>query len=570
MKQAAWTPSRIALALLPAGLLGLLVISVANPRYPEPLFIHTAYYFLLATVLCWAGAYFAAARALRGETLRAWVRENWPGMVLALAVTVVVCCAVPPALRMLSDEAGLVGTSRNLWATKTATYTVSGKYYFDSYWDIDVAVDQRPAMFPFLVSLLHTLFGYSFRNAFHLNLLVLPAFVLVAYRLAKAAGGERFALVAALFAVAHPTTLLAVRSGGFDFLAAFFALLALKSLFDHVRAPSPERLAILWMNLCMFAEVRYESVLFLPPVVALLLGFRLVSWSHLRPFAFLYALTPAFFLPRLWQAIARGSVPEQTPGTVVFSAHHFFNHAGEYLRSIPKAFAAQPAHSGVVIGLGVLGSLLWLAWIVRRLRARDLRDPPFRFAVLLATWIGVQVFLVFTYVWGQAQHPASARLVLAIDTFLAFPAAWVVAQGLRRQRPWVAVLLAAAVVAFALPVASQHRMFNRLTQTRESATTWRYFESLHEKRILIVTDRPSHFTIMGYGAMDFASARRDPVVFDALARGLFYDIYLVQQIDLRTNEPFPAYAIWPTRARQTVLEFQNDAQVKVRISRLAH
>jgi len=134
----------------------------------------------------------------------------------------------------------------------------------------------------------------------------------------------------------------------------------------------------------------------------------------------------------------------------------------------------------------------------------------------------------------------------------------------------VTVLLAAAVVAFYLPVASQHRMLNRLTQTREAATTWPFFESLHTKRIIVVTDRPGLYTIMEYGAMDFETARHDPVIFDALAHGLFYDIYLVQQISLTTNEPLPAYDIWPTRSRQTLLEFQNDANVMVRISRLAH
>ena len=88
-------------------------------------------------------------------------------------------------------------------------------------------------------------------------------------------------------------------------------------------------------------------------------------------------------------------------------------------------------------------------------------------------------------------------------------------------------------------------MLNRLTQTRETATAWRFFESLHEKRILIVTDRPDLFTIMEYGAMSFDSARQDPFIFDAFARHLFYDIYVVQQIRLSTNSPLPGYDIWP-------------------------
>ena len=570
MNKPVWTPAKITLVLLPTALLTLLVVSVAQPGYTEPLFVHTAYYFLAATVLCWSGTYLYAAREVRWATVLAWVKENWPGLVVALVVTIVAWLAIHPALRMLSDEAGLVGTSKNLWATRTATFTVSGKYYYDSYWDIGVAVDQRPSLFPFLVSLVHVLGGYSYKNVFLFNLMVLPAFVLVSYRLAKSISGETIAIVAALLVVAHPITLLSVRSGGFDFFAAFFALLVIKSLLDHCRAPSPERLAVLWMNLCMFAEIRYESVLFLPPVTALLLLFRMVRWRDLRPFAFIYALTPAFLMPRIWQAVFRGSVPEQDPGAIVFGVSNFFNNARDYFKPILTPFASQPAHSGIVIALGVVGCILWLRWLYHRLLARDWKAPHVGFAVLVTAWMLVQAILVFTYVWGRAQHPSAARLVLALDTFFAFPAAWALTLGLRRWKPLVAILLAVAVVSFYLPVASQHRMLNRLTQTREAATTWRFFESLHEKRIIIVADRPALYTIMEYGAMDFETARHDPVIFDALARSLFYDVYLVQQIDLTTNEPFPAYAIWPTHGRQTMLEFQNDANVKVRISRLAH
>ena len=192
----------------------------------------------MATVLCWAGAYLHAGRDVRRETIVAWAKENWPGLVVAAVVTVVAWLAIHPALRILSDEANLVGTSKNLFASRTATFTVSGKNYYDSYWDIDVAIDRRPALFPFLVSLVHVVCGYSYKNVFLFNLLLLPAFVLVSYRLAKSLGGETFGVVAALLVVAHPITLIAVRSGGFDFFALFFSLLVIKSLLDHLREPT--------------------------------------------------------------------------------------------------------------------------------------------------------------------------------------------------------------------------------------------------------------------------------------------------------------------------------------------
>ena len=73
---------------------------------------------------------------------------------------------------------------------------------------------------------------------------------------------------------------------------------------------------------------------------------------------------------------------------------------------------------------------------------------------------------------------------------------------------------------------------------------------------------------MEYGALDYDSAKQDGALLDAWARHLFYDIYLVQQIDLTTHKPMPQFEIWPDRPRQALVEFQNDANATVRISRL--
>jgi Dolichyl-phosphate-mannose-protein mannosyltransferase len=562
------TSGKIALVLLPTALLTLLVIGLTDARYTQPFFVHTTYYFLSVTVLCWAGTYLHAAREVRRETIAAWVKENWRGIAAALAVTLIALLAVHPALRMLSDEANLVGTSKNLFTSQTATFTVSGKNYYGSYWDVDVIIDQRPPLFPFLVSLVHVVCGYSYRNVFLLNLLMLPVFVLVSYRLAKSLGSETFATVASLFVVAHPIVLIAARSGGFDFLALFFAVLVSKGFLDYSREASAAKLAILWMNLCMFAEIRYESALFMVPVVALLIVFRMVTWSTLRPYALIYVLTPAYLMPRIWQAVLRGSVPKQEPGAVAFSFENVGYNAYEYFKPILSPLHSYPAHSAVILALGIVGCTLWLRSNRQGLLAVDWQQ--LRFPIFVLAWMLLQATILFTYTWGRAQAPAAARLFVVIDAFFSFAAAWALSVSLRRWKPFVTVMLAAGMLAIPISVASQHRMLNRMTQTRESATTWRFFESLHEKRILIITDRPNHFTIMDYGAMDFDSAKRDPVIFEAFANRLFYDIYVIQQISLSTKQPLPGYDLWPTRRMETMLEFQNDADVLVRISRVAH
>jgi hypothetical protein len=321
--------------------------------------------------------------------------------------------------------------------------------------------------------------------------------------------------------------------------------------------------------LCLFAEIRYETALFIVPVLVLLLVFKRIQWRTLRPYAFVYALTPVYVLPRVWQSILRGNVPAQEPGTVVFSVENFLANAHEYFETILSPFEAHPAHSALLIALGAVGCLFWLRWVLGRVRARDWKAEETQFAIFVAAWMLLQVIVAFTYVWGRAQYPSAARLVIAIDTFFSFAAAWALIRLLQRFRAFIPVLLAVAVLLIQVPVAAQHRMMNRLTQTRENATTWAFFERLHEKRILIITDRPNLFTIMNYGAMNFESAKRDPYLFTAFARRLFYDIYVIQQIQLSTNAPLPGFEIWPERKLDPVLEFQNDANVLVRISRLA-
>ena len=563
-----WTAKNITLGTILLLLLALVVISIVKHDSAEWLFIHSSYYFLLVTVVCWAVSYLYLARDVRWPDIIAWIKDNKAGIIIALAITLIAGFAIHPALRVLSDEANLLGTSKNFFFSKTATFTTTGKYYYDNFWDAGVVIDRRPSLFPFLVSFVHILRGYTYKNVFLFNLIALPLFVLLAYRLAKSVRGELFAIVAALFVVAHPITLISVRSGSFDFLAALLAMLVIKSFLDHSRDPSPERLAVLWMNLCVFAEARYETALFVPPVVILMLLFKLMRWRLMRPFALLYALTPAFLLPRIWQSLLRGNVPEQDPGTVTFSAANFFNNARDYFKPIINPFDYHPPHSAIIIGLGVVGCVLWLLWLNRRVVSRDWTAPNLKFGTMLLGWMVMQLVIVFTYYWGRAQHPAASRLVISIDTFFSFPAAYTLTVLLKRWKPFVTTVTAVAVFCIYLPVASEFRILNELTLTREASTLWRFFESLHEKRIMIVVDRPGLYTIMEYGATDFDSARNDPSLLDALSRRLFYDIYVVQQIDLNTNRPFPQFEIWPERPKLNMLEFQNDANGTIRVSRV--
>jgi hypothetical protein len=176
--------------------------------------------------------------------------------------------------------------------------------------------------------------------------------------------------------------------------------------------------------------------------------------------------------------------------------------------------------------------------------------------------------IYFSYSWGKPLHPASARLFVPFDAFISLLAAWVVTLLCRRAPLWLPSLVAAATVFLHVSVACEGRFINELTLTREAAQIWRYFDQLHDKNIMVVTDRPGLYTVMDYGSEDLSVAKQGQDLPFELSRHLYRDMYVIQEIDLTTKKPLPEFEIWPEQKKESVLEFQNAENSTVRVSRV--
>ncbi|MGB8299245.1 MAG: hypothetical protein WCG85_27760 [Polyangia bacterium] len=565
-KRSSWRNLAVAAPVVLA--LGLLAVTVHKRNLMEPFFVHGTYFVLLTMVAFWAATYIIALKGTTRDTLVAWLKDNWRGLVLAGAVSLVAILAIQPALRVLADETNLLGVSKNLHFNKTADFATTGKWYYEAYWNLNVTTDRRPALFPFLVSLLHSFWGYSYTNAFHINAILIPLFVFVAYRLAKSLGGEVFGLLAGAFVVAHPITLMSARSGGFDLMAGFFALLAVKCFLDYSREPTANRLALLWLNLCMLAHVRYEGAASIVASAVVLLALRMVKWEHIRPYRFVYLFTPLFALPRIWQTIIKAGDSEQPLNATLFGWKHLSENTRNYFGLLLNPLDFHHPHSGLLLALGLVGCFIVVPSLWKLAHERERKLVKERFAIFAVVWVGVMMVIYLPYFWGKPLHPASARLFVPLDAFFSLMAAWLVTLLCRRAPLWLPSLVAAAAVFLNVSVASEARFINELTLTRQAAQTWRYFEQLHDKNIMVVTDRPGLFTVMDYGAMDLSVAKQGTDLLFELSRHLYKDVYVIQEIDLTTKKPLPDFEIWPDKKKEAVLEFQNAENSTVRISRM--
>jgi hypothetical protein len=551
-------------------------LTLRRPELNEPLFVQSTYYVLLLLVLLYAGVQLARPN---WGSASAWLKENWPGIAVTLAVSVSVLLAVAPAFRVLADESNLVGVSKNLFYRHTANFAVGGKWYFENYWDVALATDRRPALYPFLVSLLHLVRGYHVENAFHLNAILFVSFVFTCYRLAKGLGGEVFGLSAAILVATNPNTLIAARSGGFDFLATFVLMLVLKSFVDFTKSASSWGLAVFALNLCLLAHVRYEGLALLVASGLVIVALRLVRLSHLRDYAWLYSIFPLFLVPRYWQSIAKAKDAEQPLSTSLFGLQHFSENFREYVGIVAHPLEVAGPHAPLLLPLALGGVALFTFGLVRSLNAKRLSPQVARVTLMVAMLVAVEAAISFSYFWGKTLHPASSRLYIWLDTFVAFAAAWLLTAlgrrcaftvGLLNRKSGAPITILASVLLFAmhLPAAIEARFVNVMLVTREAAETWRFFEKIGEKRILILTDRPGLFTIMDYGATDISTADANRGLLVELSRKLYQDVYMIQEVSLETHRPLPGFDTWRDVEKDALLEFQNTDSSFIRISRI--
>jgi hypothetical protein len=305
----------------------------------------------------------------------------------------------------------------------------------------------------------------------------------------------------------------------------------------------------------------------------------MAAWAQLRGYGFVYSLMPLFLLPRWWQTIAKAHDTEQPLSASLFTFGHFWEFSRDYFRLVLKPLELGGPHAPLLIILAAGGGGVVLVGLVRDRWTRQLSRPVIRSTVFISALLALEVVMCFSYFWGKPLHAASARLFMWLDTAVAFLAAWLLTAigralpvALLGGRSGAPLTLSACGVLFAmhLPAASEARFVNALIITRDAAETWRFFDKIGDKRILILSDRPGLFTIMDYGAIDISSANANRTPLLELSRHLYQDIYLVQEVELNTEQPRPAFDVWPDVEKETMLEFQSTETSSLRIARVKH
>lgn len=544
---------------------GLLSYSLWDRAGMEGMLVHGYYYIMLLLVTTWGFTLWHHLRQIHFVPF-VFLNKYWPGLAGALLLSILVFVTIQHEFRVLTDETNLLAVSRSLAFSKTIDNATMGKWYYNQFYNLHVDLPKRPVGFPFLTHLLHVVLGYHPENVFILNFIFLYA-LLAMVAIGATVLWNRTAGAAAMFLViSQPIITLSATSGGFDFCAMVFFALMLVSVYRYTEKPSPHGLILLWFHLLIFAQIRYESFVFLF-LLPLFLGItQQFHWQHVKAYLHFYALTPVLMLPTVWQRLLSQGKFVETGEESNFSLSHFFENSVEFVQAQGRFDFYLPY--ATVLNLF---SLVTLALFPLALLFKKRFGTPFQSQFV---WFAAGVVLLNSVVFlshhfGFYTHPASARFFLVITLFLSLvpflhhhffpemPAKW---------------FLLASLILFVLyhPVAMENRFNHTLTLTREYRTTLAYLKQhFPNSNILIIADRPGMYTPHHWGAVDFPHARENATgLKNELNRRLFQDIVAIQHMKYETDKPIGNHQLKHQYDLEILYESQNEANEYIRISRV--
>ena len=467
---------------------------VFNPEESVALVSRYGYYSVALTTALWLASLFRIVPWSRvGRTLRG------PGLIVVLAIAAAATLLLRQeraGFKVVMDEVVLASTASRMHEVREAALVERGYHLGDNFVILGRGiVDKRGLFYPFLVSLVHELTGFRVENSFYLNhvlfFLLLVVVWVIGWKLTESGIGAT--AVTAILA-SSPLLVQCAASGGFEVLNVLLIAITLLVAMECARTPTRDHLSALVLSGVVLAQIRYESVLFVP-VVGVIAGWiwlrnddRTIPWgviiAPLLLIVYPLQLRILELAPNLWQLEDRPSEAG------VFSFSYLLQNVGHALNYFLETDRTRPnSHLIFIAGLiGVVGFWVYVSRILRSIRTVGGETGVFLGYGLALQGLAV---LLLCYFWGRFDDVVTARLVLPIELMfvLLFGFAWTRLLPQPHWR-WVVAVAVSYTLVWSFPTL-RLRAYAHENVASEIVDFLRRFERENDLRQTLVIDEKS-------------------------------------------------------------------------------
>lgn len=510
-------------------------------KWLEPALHFSGYYFILTTFFVWA----ALLLKILYPKITSSLKTHYPAIILSIGLMCLIFYAIPPKFKILADEANLVGVSKAMYENKTVSLPVQGLGLDYSVFNYSQKMDKRPFLFPFLISLSHTIFGYSPYNGFIVNFILGFSILLLMYLLINWSFSKFYGIIGIIVLASFPTFVFWVTSSGFDILNLFFILFFFGALLQFTLKQNADEAELLFLSLVLLAQCRYESFIFF--IVLFVMAPYFINREIILKYRFISCIFPFFLLPVIWQRrlfleffdSVRINHYLYENADQVFNFSHLTSNFSKnifVLLGMDSRFGFLP----IISILAIIGGYL----IIKQYTIKNDFDVISRKFVSLCIICIISLFLIHSlYYWGSYTKSVSNRFALIFVPFFIFSALYFIYYIVKRPNRYIKniiILLAFIQLLYYWPIASKQWIIQKLSLSYEYQKIINSLHSIYNvshDKLLIISDLPNLYVIQNVGSIDFDHANKYKNKIDFFSRTYYDHIIVLQRHDLKSNQP---------------------------------
>lgn len=469
----------------------------------------------------------------------------FPGLII-IAVYALTAFKEPFEFKVLQDEAALSASAMNIHYNRINEVPYNAHQLSDAFELGRGYTDKRSSLYPALVALAHDLGGYRVENAFYINsviyLLTLFAIYAVVKKFARDSNRlSQSAIVAVLVFAMSPLVTQNATGGGFELLNVLFIVLLLQTALVYGDSPTRTNLAIFLLTLFLLANLRYESIIFIPFAIVVILfsskriklaqSFWLFSGFALLLVPTMFQLNISFNRPNQFEV----SSAQQAAFSINYFAHNF-SRLIDYLFNTAGDRATNP----VISMIGLLSLAGTLVHIVKHRKEKK--------SMVVLAWLAlilIQLVTVLSFHNGDVNSHATNRYILPLIALFSISTgiATVPLMANRFGRIAVYATMLFSAYFYYLPTVSNHTYSLKNFFNYRDDWVMNEIDSMGYDNPLIISGEPLVFMLNKYSSTHLKLVNREP---DKLAFHLsdstFDAAFIVQNVirnPLTGEEKYP-------------------------------
>lgn len=485
-----------------------------SPKSVPILVEYAGYYFVFVSFFLWLAYLFK----LYFSKIKSIFIRHYDGLLLCTILMVFIFWIAPPKFKVLADETNLIGISMAMYQSKKASLPISGfnlDYQKPQY---QTVVDKRPLLYPLLVSLVHSLRGYSAFNGFVVNFILGIMVLFLFYLFIHNHFPRIYALYSILIVASLPNFVIWVTSTGFETLNLFFIIFTLFLFNKVIVTKNIQHAELLFLTLVLLSQCRYESVVFLAAILFLLP--ILLTRKSITEFSIVTYLTPILFIPTIWLPRTYADLPDinrlysqfiQVPSLYdAFSISNFIANAPKNL-TVLLGLDPHFGFSAIVTMLSIGGIYL--------LTRKMIVDFPRASLEFKSMWLfgfvsfGLMALIQSSFYRGDLTIFTQNRFAMSYLPYVVLPAIVFIHSILNKEKISNSKKIFAAVfwafhLLFFWSYGSQQLLVNAGSIPYEYNKTISYLKDHYKNNanLLIVCERPNLYIVHFQGAIDFKYA----------------------------------------------------------------